>query len=319
MSLAHEVEHKAEALNLTPVAAAAGIRDYFDLLKPRVMSLVVFTAIVGYVLAPGDLHPLLATIAILCIAVGAGASGALNMWYDADVDRLMDRTQKRPIPSGRVEASEALSLGLVLAFLSVMVLGVAVNWLSASLLAFTIFFYAVIYTAWLKRWTPQNIVIGGAAGALPPVISWAAATGGTALEPWLLFAIIFIWTPPHFWALALLTRQDYARAGLPMLPVLKGDLATRRQMLGYSVLLWPLGMAPWLFDFASPFYAFIAFALGGYFSFSCWRLLRAPLAGELANRLALKVFLVSLVYLFALFGALLADTVARHLWMQGGF
>lgn len=309
MSVAHDAETPRGALDLDPVRSAATVRDYFDLLKPRVMSLVVFTAIVGYVVAPGGLHPVLAAIAILCIAVGAGASGALNMWYDADVDSIMRRTQKRPIPSGRVEASEALSLGLVLSALSVMVLGVAANWLAASLLAFTIFFYAIVYTAWLKRWTSQNIVIGGAAGALPPVIAWAAATGGTALEPWILFAIIFMWTPPHFWALALLTRQEYARASIPMLPVTSGEASTRRQILAYALLLWPLGVAPWLAGFASPYFAVAAFLLGGYFAFSALKLLRAPMDDEAARQPAVNVFLASLIYLFAIFGVLLADTV----------
>jgi heme o synthase len=208
--------------------ATAG--DYLELLKPRVMSLVVFTAFVGMVAAPVTLNPFIAVIAILAIAIGAGASGALNMWYDADIDALMSRTKARPIPKGRIAPREALGFGLVLAALSVLTLGVLVNWLSAGLLAFTIFFYAVIYTMWLKRWTPQNIVIGGAAGSFPPVIGWAAATGTVSLESVILFLIIFLWTPPHFWALALYKSGEYARAGIPMMPNVVGPASTRRQI-----------------------------------------------------------------------------------------
>jgi protoheme IX farnesyltransferase len=211
--------------------------DYIALLKPRVMSLVVFTAVVGLVAAPGTMNPLLALIAILAIAIGAGASGALNMWYDADIDKVMSRTAKRPVPAGRVTPGEALGFGLVLSVLSVMTLGVLVNWLSASLLAFTIFFYAVIYTMWLKRWTPQNIVIGGAAGSFPPMIGWAAATGNISLESVILFLIIFLWTPPHFWALALYRVEDYRQSGLPMLPVTHGSEYTRLQILLYTLIL----------------------------------------------------------------------------------
>ncbi|RVD35656.1 protoheme IX farnesyltransferase, partial [Mesorhizobium sp. M4A.F.Ca.ET.020.02.1.1] len=223
--------------------ATAG--DFFALLKPRVMSLVVFTAFVGLVAAPVTINPLLAVIAILSIAIGAGASGALNMWYDADIDRVMTRTKDRPVPAGRVTPGEALSFGLVLSVLSVMTLGVLVNWLSAALLAFTIVFYAVIYTMWLKRWTPQNIVIGGAAGAIPPVIGWAAVTGNISLESLILFLIIFLWTPPHFWALALFKSEDYQRAGIPMMPNVAGQPSTRRQIFAYSLILPPVGVLPW--------------------------------------------------------------------------
>src|SRR5512132_787842 len=215
----------------------ADVGDYIALLKPRVMSLVIFTALVGLVVAPGHVHPVIGFTAILCIAIGAGAAGALNMWYDADIDALMSRTSKRPVPSGRVMPGEALGFGLVLAGLSVMTLGLLVGWLAASLLAFTIFFYVVIYTMWLKRSTPQNIVIGGAAGALPPVIGWVAAAGNVGLEPLVLFLIIFLWTPPHFWALSLNLAGEYARAGVPMLPVVAGRAETKRQILLYSVLL----------------------------------------------------------------------------------
>src|SRR4051794_38533282 len=224
----------------------ASVSDYIALLKPRVMSLVIFTALVGLAVAPGSLHPVTAFTALLCIAVGAGAAGALNMWYDADIDAVMTRTAKRPIPNGRVQPGEALAFGLTLAGFSVMTLGLLVNALAAGLLAFTIFFYAVIYTMWLKRSTPQNIVIGGAAGAFPPMIGWAAVTGSLSLEPILLFLIIFFWTPPHFWALALYRQQDFARAGIPMLPNVAGEVTTRWQILLYTLVLVPLGIAPWL-------------------------------------------------------------------------
>ncbi|TJW42713.1 MAG: protoheme IX farnesyltransferase, partial [Mesorhizobium sp.] len=230
--------------------ATAG--DFFALLKPRVMSLVVFTAFVGLVAAPVTINPLLAVIAVLAIAIGAGASGALNMWYDADIDAVMTRTASRPVPAGRILPGEALSFGLVLSVLSVMTLGVLVNWLSAALLAFTIFFYAVVYTMRLKRLTPQNIVIGGAAGAIPPVIGWAAVTGSVSLESLVLFLIIFLWTPPHFWALALFKSDDYARAGIPMMPNVAGQASTRRQIFSYALILAPVGVLPWALGFTTP-------------------------------------------------------------------
>src|SRR6476619_5320995 len=220
----------------------AGVDDFLALMKPRVMSLVVFTALVGLLVAPGHLHPVLGVAALLCIAVGAGAAGALNMWYDADIDAVMSRTARRPIPAGRVSRGEALGFGVTLAAGSVLVLGLVANWIAAGLLAFTIFFYAVVYTIWLKRSTPQNIVIGGAAGAFPPMIGWAAATGSVGLESIFLFLIIFVCTPPHFWALALLRADEYARAGIPMLPVVAGRPETRRQIMIYSLLLAPLGV-----------------------------------------------------------------------------
>src|SRR5690348_2925935 len=232
----------------------ATVGDYIALLKPRVMSLVVFTALVGLAVAPGSLHPVAAFTALLCIAVGAGAAGALNMWYDADVDALMTRTARRPVPMGRVKPGEALAFGVTLAGFSVVTLGLLVNMLAAALLGFTIFFYAVIYTAWLKRLTPQNIVIGGAAGAFPPMIGWAAVTGSLSLEPVVLFLIIFFWTPPHFWALALYRADDYARAGIPMLPVVAGDANTRTQILRYTLILAPLGLAPWLLGYTGALY-----------------------------------------------------------------
>ena len=236
----------------------ASVGDYVALMKPRVMSLVVFTALVGLAVAPGSLHPMIGFTALLCIAVGAGAAGALNMWYDADIDAIMTRTQRRPVPMGRVQPGEALAFGLTLASFAVVVLGLLVNVLASALLAFTIFFYVVIYTVWLKRSTPQNIVIGGAAGAFPPMIGWAAATGSLSLEPVLLFMIIFFWTPPHFWALALTRTEDYARAGIPMLPVVAGDASTRRHILLHTLILVPLGIAPWALGYAGALYGLTA-------------------------------------------------------------
>ncbi|HSR71189.1 MAG TPA: heme o synthase, partial [Kiloniellales bacterium] len=248
-----------------PAAEAARVADFLALLKPRVMSLVVFTGIAGLVVAPGDLHPFLAAVAVLCIAVGAGAAGAVNMWYDADIDALMTRTRRRPIPSGRVAPAEALAFGVTLGLFSVMVMGLAVNWLAAALLALANAFYVFVYTIWLKRRTPQNIVIGGAAGAFPPVIGWAAASGTVDPAALVLFLIIFVWTPPHFWALALNRAEDYARAGVPMLPVVAGQTETRRQILRYSLLLAPLGLVPSLIGAAGPLYGVAAGALGAGF------------------------------------------------------
>ncbi len=282
--------------------------DFIELMKPRVMSLVVFTAFVGMVLAPGPIDPILGAIAIMCIAVGAGASGALNMWYDRDIDAVMQRTARRPIPSGRVSAHEALSFGLVLTFMSVMTLGLLANWLAASLLAFTIFFYVVIYTAWLKRWTPQNIVIGGVAGALPPVIGWAAAANTISLESVMLFAIIFLWTPPHFWALALFRSDDYDRAKVPMMPNTHGEATTKTQILAYSLVLAVVGVMPWWFGFAGNIYGVTAVAGGIGF---IW--LAAHLYGDRDNannfRSAKRLFGYSIIYLFALYAVLLAQTV----------
>jgi heme o synthase len=280
----------------------ADVGDYVALLKPRVMSLVVFTALVGLVRAPSDLHPVLAFTALLCIAVGAGAAGCLNMWWDADIDARMTRTMGRPIPAGRVQPGEALAFGLVLAISSVVMLGLTVGLLAAALLAFTIFFYAVIYSMWLKRRTPQNIVIGGAAGALPPVIAWAAATGSIGLESLLLFLIVFFWTPPHFWALALLRKNEYARAGVPMLPVVAGDAATRNQILAYSIILAPLGVAPTFLGFAGLAYGVAAAILGLVFlalAFAVWKD-----KSETASR---RLFAFSILYLFLLFAALLVE------------
>ena len=280
--------------------------DYFELLKPRVMQLVVFTAISGLVIAPGELHPVLALIAILCIAVGAGASGALNMWFDADIDAVMTRTANRPIPSGRVTRQEALAFGLTLSFFSVFVLGVLVNWLSAGLLAFTIFFYTVIYSMWLKRSTPQNIVIGGAAGAFPPMIGWAAVTNTVSLESLALFAIIFIWTPPHFWALALFKSGDYQKVGVPMMPNVVGNRSTQNQIFAYALLLAPVGVFPYLMGFAGLAYGIVSIAAGAtfvWFAFRCWRMPSDDKAMVPAKRL----FAYSIVYLFVLFGTLILE------------
>lgn len=290
--------------------ATAG--DFFALLKPRVMSLVIFTAAVGLMVAPVGVDPVLAVVAILCIAVGAGASGALNMWYDADIDAVMSRTSGRPIPSGRVAPGEALTFGLVLSALSVMTLGIFVNWLAGALLAFTIFFYAVVYTMWLKRSTPQNIVIGGAAGAFPPVIGWAAATGTVSLESVVLFAVIFLWTPPHFWALALFKAEDYGRAGIPMMPNVAGDLSTRRQMFGYTLVVSVVGVAPWFMGFAGPAYGVVSTLLGLGFVWCGWKVLVAS-SNEDTMKPAKTMFAYSLLYLFGLFAVLLGETLTSSL------
>ncbi|BAB48512.1 heme o synthase [Mesorhizobium japonicum] len=302
---------KDTSIRLSEATAA----DFFALLKPRVMALAVFTAFVGLMVAPGAVNPVIAVIAIAAIAIGAGAAGALNMWYDADIDALMSRTSKRPVPSGRVTPGEALGFGLVLSALSVMTLGVLVGWLAASLLAFTIFFYIVIYTMWLKRSTPQNIVIGGAAGALPPVIGWAAATGAVGVESLVLFLIIFLWTPPHFWALALFKVGDYAAAGIPMMPNVAGPASTRRQILAYALLLAPVGVLPWAFGFTSGYYGIASAALGVGFIWHSWKV-RA--ASETELKPAKALFAYSIVYLFAVFAALLADTIAMRALMSVG-
>jgi len=286
-------------------SALAAAADFLALLKPGVMSLVVFTGLVGLILAPGQISPSTAFIAILCIAVGAGASGAINMWYDADIDAIMTRTATRPIPAGRVAPGEALGFGVVLAALSLMVMGLFVNWLSAALLVFTIGFYVFVYTMWLKRRTPQNIVIGGAAGAFPPVIGWAAVTGDISLYPILMFAIVFMWTPPHFWALALYRSGDYARAGVPMLPVVAGLPETRRQILIYSILLVPLTLTPWLLGLAGPVYGVPAAALGALFLVLALRVYR-----RLDAPPAMQLFGYSILYLFALFALLGCERLA---------
>jgi heme o synthase len=288
----------------------AGVGDYIALMKPRVMSLVVFTALVGLVVAPGDLHPVIGFAALLCIAVGAGAAGALNMWYDADIDARMARTAARPIPRGRITCGEAVGFGLTLAVFSVVSLGLFVNVLAAALLAFTIFFYVAIYTVWLKRSTPQNIVIGGAAGALPPLIGWTAASGSLAIEPILLFLIIFFWTPPHFWALSLYRREDYARAGVPMLPVVAGEQETRRQILLYTLILAPLGATPWLLGYAGLLYGVTAIAMGAIMIALALRVHKERVRYDASKRL----FAFSILYLFLLFAMLLVDRMLGELF-----
>ncbi|WP_372621203.1 heme o synthase [Falsiroseomonas sp.] len=292
------------------------VRDWIALLKPRVLTLVVFTGIIGLLVAPVRLPPALAVAAILCITVAAGAAGALNMWYDRDIDAVMRRTARRPIPAGRIAPNAALGFGLTLAIASVAVMGLATNWVAAGWLAFSILFYVLVYTMWLKRRTPQNIVIGGAAGAFPPLIGWAAATGDVSLVPLLLFAIVFMWTPPHFWALSLWAHGDYARAKVPMLPVTHGARETRKQILLYTVALFPLGLAPWLVGFSGPAYALVAAILGAAFLWHAVRVLREKQdeAGRsLVNDAAARAtFRFSLYYLFVLFGALAVD----KLWLS---
>ncbi len=285
--------------------------DYVELLKPRVMSLVVFTALVGLLAAPVPVHPFLGFAAILFIALGAGASGALNMWWDADIDKVMRRTARRPVPQGRVGAGEALAVGLGLSGIAVVMLGLAANWTAAGLLAFTIFFYAVVYSMWLKRSTPQNIVIGGAAGAFPPVIGWAAATGGTSLEPWLMFALIFLWTPPHFWALALFMREDYHRAGVPMLTVTHGRKATRAHIMAYTALLAAFSVGAGFSGLGGPLYLAAAVVLNALFLLGAGRIWRRDEAAAESDHYAVekRFFRFSLVYLAVHFGALLCDAL----------
>ncbi|PQO24222.1 protoheme IX farnesyltransferase [Rhodobacteraceae bacterium WD3A24] len=293
----------------------AGFGDYVALLKPRVMSLVVFTALVGLLVAPVQVHPMVALAAILFIALGAGASGALNMWWDADIDGVMRRTSGRPIPAGRVQPGEALGLGLALSGLAVVMLGLAANLLAAALLAFTIFFYAVVYSMWLKRSTPQNIVIGGAAGAFPPVIGWAVATGGVSLEPALMFALILMWTPPHFWALALFMKSDYHKARVPMLTVTHGRRATRAHVLAYTVALAPVALAAGFTQIGGPVYLATAVVVNALFLRGAWRIWRRDEAAAEADDYAVEksFFRFSLVYLFLHFGALLAEAVLAPL------
>jgi len=299
-------EADARAGRKASIPSLATPRDYFELLKPRVMSLVVFTALVGMVAAPDPINPVIGLAALIFIAIGAGASGALNMWYEADIDAKMSRTAKRPIPQGIVARGEVLGFALFLAVFSVVALGLLVNLLSAALLAFTIVFYAVIYSVFLKPWTPQNIVIGGAAGAFPPVIGWAAASGSIALEPLVMFLIIFVWTPPHFWALALIRADEYARAGVPMLPVVAGDTETRRQIVLYSVLLAPAGMLPWLLGYTSLVYGAVALVSGLLFVAAAFRLRKAA-PGAATEQAAKALFGYSILYLVLLFAVLLVE------------
>jgi protoheme IX farnesyltransferase len=297
----------------------AGFGDYVQLLKPRVMSLVVFTALVGLLVAPVGLHPVEGLAAILFIALGAGASGALNMWWDADIDAVMKRTARRPVPSGRVEAGEALAIGLALSGISVVMLGLATNLVAAALLAFTIFFYAVVYSVWLKRLTPQNIVIGGAAGAFPPMIGWVAATGQVSLEAVLMFALIFMWTPPHFWALALFMKEDYHTAGVPMLTVTHGRKSTRAHILVYTLLLVPVSVGAALTSIGGPMTLAIAVALNLWFVVGAVRIWRRNEAQAEADKYAVEkaVFRFSLLYLFVHFAAFLAEAALKPYGMGG--
>ncbi|MGO4855514.1 heme o synthase [Phaeovulum sp. W22_SRMD_FR3] len=294
--------------------------DYVALLKPRVMSLVVFTALVGLAVAPVHVHPLLAFISILFIALGGGASGALNMWYDADIDTVMRRTKGRPIPAGKIAGGEALGLGLALSGISVMMLGLASNWFAGLFLAFTIFFYAVVYTMWLKRSTPQNIVIGGAAGAFPPMIGWAVATGGISLESVMMFVLIFMWTPPHFWALALFMNDDYTKAGVPMLPVTHGRRSTRKHILVYTILLAPLALGLGLTSIGGPTYMAVALVLNAMFLRGAWAIWKRDEAQSEADgyKVEKRFFRFSLAYLFLHFTALLLEAGLGH-WGLGGW
>ncbi len=309
-----DLSDTAPAVALPLTGGSTGlVGDYVEILKPRVMSLVVFTGFVGLVLAPGHLHPVLAAVAVLCIAVGAGAAGAINMWYDRDIDAIMRRTAARPLPAGRMMPGEALGFGAVLAVGSVLVMGLAVNWVAAGLLALTIGFYVFVYTMWLKRRTPQNIVIGGAAGAFPPLVGWAAVTGDIGWGAVALFAIVFFWTPPHFWALALYRADDYAKAGVPMLPVVSGPRETKRQMLLYTLVLWPVSLAPWLLGVAGAVYGLGALALSVLFTASAVRVCLDD--GERSARL---MFGFSLFYLALIFSLLLVDHAGAGL-ARGGW
>jgi protoheme IX farnesyltransferase len=287
--------------------AGAEVADYVEILKPRVMALVVFTGLVGMAMAPGHLHPILAAVAVLCIAVGAGSAGAINMWYDRDIDALMRRTARRPLPTGRMMPGEALGFGVVLGVGAVVVMGLALNSVAAALLAVTILFYVFVYTIWLKRRTPQNIVIGGAAGAFPPMIGWAAATGDISWGAIALFAIIFFWTPPHFWALSLYRADDYAAAGVPMLPVVSGSHETKRQILLYTMVLWPVTVAPWLLGVAGDLYAAGALLLNAVFTGTAIRVSRDD-----SERSARRMFTFSLLYLFLIFSLLLVDRAGSN-------
>jgi heme o synthase len=303
------VDHHAIEL-AAPRISEADVGDYIALLKPRVMSLVIFTALVGLAIAPGHFHPVLVITSLLCISVGAGASGALNMALEGDIDALMSRTANRPIPRGRITPAEAMTFGMTLSFFSVMTLGILVNWYAGALLAFTIFFYVVIYTMGLKRRTAQNIVIGGAAGSLPPVVAWVAATGSISVEPLLLFLIIFFWTPPHFWALALFRSDDYARAGVPMLPVVAGPDATRLQILLYTIVLVAIAAAPWPLGYFDAIYGVTSLILGAGMLVLAINVYVSRERSQ-SLRATRKLFAFSILYLFALFATLLLEVVVR--------
>ncbi len=297
----------------------ASFGDFFALLKPRVMSLVVFTAFVGLMAAPVSVHPVIGFAAILFIAIGGGASGALNMWWDADIDRIMKRTKGRPIPAGKITEGEAKVFGLALSGISVIMLALASNIFAGAFLAFTIFFYVVIYTMWLKRSTPQNIVIGGAAGAFPPVIGWIAATGSMAIEPWLMFALTFMWTPPHFWALALFMRSDYDDAGVPMLTVTHGRPSTRRHILVYTGLLAALAIGTAFSGVGGPLYLAVALVLNGLFLWGAWKISRRDETDSEADdfKVERSFFKLSLLYLFLHFGAILAESLLKPYGLGG--
>ena len=282
----------------------SSVSDFVALLKPRVMSLVVFTGFAGLWVAPGvsEMHPVLIVIAMLCLAVNAGAAGAINMWYDRDIDAIMNRTRGRPIPMGKIDESEALAFGLTLSILSVMVMGLALNWVAAGLLAFANIFYVVIYTMWLKRRTPQNIVIGGAAGAFPPMIGWAAVTGDVTLASVVLFAIIFFWTPPHFWALCLYANSDYSRAKIPMMTVTAGEDSTKKQMFMYTLVLFPITLMPYALGIVGVLYLFMAALLSGFFIYTAWSVLRSE-----GLKKARLMFSYSIFYLFALYLVMMID------------
>ena len=300
-------------------AGEAGFGDYIALLKPRVMSLVVFTALVGVLVAPGPVHPFIAMTSILFIALGAGASGSLNMWWDADIDLIMKRTAKRPVPSGRVQPGEALGFGMALSGISVVMLALTANLLAAGLLAFTIFFYAVVYSMWLKRSTPQNIVIGGAAGAFPPMIGWVAMTGSISVEAVLMFMLIFMWTPPHFWALALFMNEDYSKAGVPMLTVTHGKKTTRTHILVYTILLTPFALAAGFTSIGGPVYLVVSAVLNAMFLWGAWRIWRRDEDMAEADKYAVEkqVFKFSLMYLFLHFGAFLAEAALKPFGLGG--
>ena len=298
--------NSTSSINSSAMNNEADVSDYFALLKPKVMSLVVFTGFAGLWVAPNmsELHPVLAIVAILCLAINAGAAGAINMWFDRDIDAIMKRTQDRPLPTNKMHPDEALSFGIILSLLSVMMMGIATNWVAAGLLAFANFFYVFIYTIWLKRSTPQNIVIGGAAGAFPPMIGWAAVTGDITLASITLFAIIFIWTPPHFWALALFANEDYKRANVPMLPVTHGEKHTKMQMMVYSILMLPISLAPYFLNISGMGYLIAAGLLSSFFIYTNVRVLF-----DSTYKSAKLMFGYSVFYLFALFLALMIDKV----------
>ncbi|MEE9388562.1 MAG: heme o synthase [Paracoccaceae bacterium] len=293
--------------------------DYFALLKPRVMSLVVFTALVGLVVAPGGVNPVVGFASILFIAIGAGASGALNMWYDADIDAVMQRTANRPVPAGKVGAGEAYAIGITLSVMAVIMLALAANFFAAGLLAFTIFFYAVVYTMWLKRWTPQNIVIGGAAGAFPPMIGWAVVTGGISIESSLMFALILMWTPPHFWALALFMKEDYSKAGVPMLTVTHGRAVTRKHILAYTLILLPIAVGLGFTSVGGPFYLTVAVLMNLWFLKGAIEILRRPETAATADdyKVERTFFRFSIYYLFISFGALLVEATLKSYGLGG--